>query len=164
MARKGPPLTKLFLSYLTIEKGLSQNTTANYANDLARLTHFAYKTHKQLETLRARDLRQFIAQLTQEGLSPATIRRVASTIRGFYAFLRLDDYIDNLPTDDLNTPPPVEYLPTFLTESQIQKLFAIPNLTSTDGIRDRAILEQRRLAIKYELPQYLAFQTKPDTR
>lgn len=140
MPRKGPPLTKLFLNYLTIEKGLSRNTTANYANDLTRLTHFAYQAHKPIEHLTAGDLRQFIAQLTQEHLSPATIRRVASTIRGFYAFLVLDDYIDSPPTDDLNTPPPVSY-PTFLTEKQIHALFAIPDVTSTEGLRDRAIVE-----------------------
>ena len=142
MQRTGrPPLTKIFLRYLTIEKGLSPNTIANYANDLARLTHFAYQAHKPVEQLRPRDLRQFIAQLNRERLSPATIRRVASTLRGFYAFLALDDYIDTSPTDDLNTPPPVSYLPTFLTETQIHALFGIPDVTSTEGSRDRAILE-----------------------
>lgn len=141
MPRKGPPLTKLFLSYLNIEKGLSRNTITNYANDLARLTHFAYQAHKPIEQLQARELRQFIAQLHRERLSPATIRRVTSTIRGFYAFLVLDDYIDIPPTDDLNTPPPVSYLPTFLTETQIHALFAIPDVTSTEGSRDHAILE-----------------------
>jgi integrase/recombinase XerD len=141
MRRNGPPLTKLFLSYLAIEKGLSQNTIANYANDLARLTHFAYQAHKPIEQLRARDLRQFIAQLNRERLSPATIRRVASTIRGFYAFLVLDDYIDTPPTDDLNTPPPVSYLPRYLTETQIHALFGIPDVTNAEGLRDRAILE-----------------------
>jgi integrase/recombinase XerD len=141
MSRNGPPLTKLFLNYLTIEKGLSQNTIANYANDLARLTHFAYQAHKPIEQLRSHDLRTFIAQLNRERLSPATIRRFASTLRGFYAFLVLDDYIDNPPTDDLNTPPPVSYLPTVLTETQIHALFAIPDVTKAEGLRDRAILE-----------------------
>lgn len=141
MPRKGPPLTKLFLSYLTIEKGLTENTTANYANDLARLTHFAYRAKKPIDNLGTRDLRQFIAQLAQDGLSPATVRRVASTVRAFYAFLALDDYIDTPPTDDLQTPHPVSYRPTFLTEAQIQTLFATPDLTRSEGNRDRAILE-----------------------
>ena len=141
MPRKGPPLTKLFLNYLTVEKGLSRNTITNYANDLARLTQFAYQAQTPIEQLGATNLRQFIALLGQDGLSPATIRRVASTIRAFYAFLRLDHYINSSPTDDLNTPAPLSYLPRFLTETQIQTLFKIPNLNSTEGIRDRAILE-----------------------
>jgi Site-specific recombinase XerD len=141
MSRKGPPLTKLFLRYLTIEKGLTENTTANYANDLARLTNFAYHTHKPIEHLQPRDLSHFIAQLNQAGLSPATVRRIASTVRGFYAFLALDDYIDTPPTGDLTAPPPVAYLPTFLSETQLQTLFAAPELATNEGIRDRAILE-----------------------
>jgi integrase/recombinase XerD len=139
--RKGPPLTKLFLRYLTVEKGLTNNTTANYANDLARLTDFAYHAHKPIETLQPRDLRQFITRLSQAGLSASTIRRIASTVRGFYAFLALDDYIDTPPTDDLNTPPPLAYLPKYLTEGELQSLFASPTLTNREGIRDRAILE-----------------------
>src|ERR1044072_9969593 len=127
--RKGPPLTKRFLRYLTIEKGLTTNTTTNYANDLARLTNFAYHAHKPIEQLQPDDLRYFIAQLSKAGLSTSTIRRIASTVRGFYAFLALDDYIDTLPTDDLNTPPPIAYLPRYLTEGELQSLFAMPTLT-----------------------------------
>src|SRR5215207_9990639 len=109
--RQGPPLTKLFIHYLTVEKGLTTNTTTNYANDLARLTNFAYQAQKPIEHLQPPDLRQFIAQLTQARLSTSTIRRITSTIRSFYAFLTLDHYIDTPPTGDLNTPPPHSYLP-----------------------------------------------------
>lgn len=126
--RKGPPLTQRFLRYLTVEKGLTTNTTTNYANDLARLTNFAYHAHKPIEHLQPGDLRYFIAQLSNAGLSTSTIRRIASTVRGFYAFLALDDYIDTLPTDDLNTPPPRAYLPTYLNKAEVQLLFAAPSL------------------------------------
>ena len=139
--RKGPPLTKRFLRYLTVEKGLTTNTTTNYANDLARLTNFAYHAHKPIEHLQPGDLRYFIAQLSKAGLSTSTVRRIASTVRGFYAFLALDDYIDTLPTDDLNTPPPRAYLPTYLNQAELQLLLVAPELANAEGIRDRAILE-----------------------
>lgn len=139
--RKGPPLTTRFLRYLTVEKGLTTNTTTNYANDLARLTNFAYHSHTPIEHLKPHDLRQFIAQLSQAGLSKSTIRRIASTVRGFYAFLALDDYINTPPTDDLNTPAPPSYLPRYLNQAEIQLLFAAPALANTEGVRDRAILE-----------------------
>lgn len=139
--RNGPPLTTRFLRYLTVEKGLTTNTTTNYANDLARLTNFAYHSHTPIEHLQPHDLRQFIAQLSQAGLSRSTIRRIASTVRGFYAFLALDDYINTPPTDDLNTPAPPCYLPRYLNQAEIQLLFAAPALANTEGIRDRAILE-----------------------
>src|SRR5712664_837566 len=141
MRTQGPPLTKQFLHYLRIEKGLSENTIKNYAKDLARLTHYAYQVGQQIQDLRPRDLRAFIAQLSRAHLSPATVRRVASAVRGFYLFLAIDGYIDNIPTEDLDTPPPVSYLPTFLTELETQKLLSAPDLSTKEGIRDRAILQ-----------------------
>ncbi len=98
---KGIPLTKLFLRYLRIEKGLSENTIYNYGKDLRRLTHFAYQSARPIQQLRGTDIREFISQLTLHGFSASTVRRIASTIRSFYAFLILDDYIDTSPTDIL---------------------------------------------------------------
>ena len=142
MRHKGrPPLTKQFLRYLAVEKGLSDNTISNYRSDLARLTHYAYQLSTPVETLNASDLRIFIAQLSRAGLAAATARRIASAVRGFYDFLALDGHIDNLPPDDLNTPPPTSYLPRFLTELEVKKLLATPDLTTLHGIRDLAILE-----------------------
>jgi integrase/recombinase XerD len=142
MRPKGrPPLTKEFLRYLTIEKGLSDNTICNYGKDLARLTHYAYQLNTSVQALHARDVRHFIAQLSRDGLAPATVRRIASSIRGFFDFLALDGHIDKLPTDDLETPPPTSYLPRSLTELEVHKLLATPDLTNTYGLRDRALLE-----------------------
>jgi integrase/recombinase XerD len=142
MRHKGrPPLTKHFLRYLAVEKGLSDNTISNYRNDLARLTHYAYQLRTPIEALQASDLRIFIAQLSRAGLAAATARRIASAVRGFYDFLALDGHIDNLPTDDLDTPPPTSYLPRFLTELEVTQLLATPDLTTIYGIRDHAILE-----------------------
>jgi len=138
---QGPPLTKVFLSYLRFEKALSENTISSYATDLARLTHFAYQAQRPIESLKVADLRKFIAELSREGLSPATIRRIASAVRSFYLFLALDGYIDDTPTDDLDTPPPVTYLPTFLNEAEVHQLLIAPDPNTNDGIRDRAILQ-----------------------
>ena len=135
------PLTKEFLRYLTIEKGLSDNTISNYAKDLARLTHYAYQLSTPIQALHPGDLRNFIAQLSRDGLAPATVRRIVSAVRSFYNFLALDDHIDRLPTDDLDTPPPTSYLPRFLTELEVQQLLATPDLTTNESLRDRAILE-----------------------
>ncbi len=145
MRRKGrPPLTKEFLRYLSIERGLSDNTIYNYGKDLARLTHYAYQLSTPIQALQARDLRNFIAQLSRDGLAAATVRRIESAVRGFYDFLALDGHIDKLPTDDLDTPPPTSYLPRFLTELEVQQLLAAPDLTTTTygiRVRDRALLE-----------------------
>ncbi|HJP90872.1 MAG TPA: tyrosine recombinase [Pyrinomonadaceae bacterium] len=138
---KGVPLTALFLRYLRIEKGLSEHTIYNYGMDLRRLTHFAYQSARPIHQLRGTDIREFISQLTLHGLSASTVRRIASTIRSFYAFLILDDYIDSSPTDILETPPPPTHLPTVLSETEVHRLLSTPDLRTDTGRRDRAILE-----------------------
>jgi integrase/recombinase XerD len=141
MHRNGPPLTKIFLNYLRIEKGLSENTIRSYATDLIRLTDFAYQSKRPIQSLKAPDLRTFIADLPRKGLAPATVRRIASATRNFYLFLALDRYIKDLPTNDLDTPSPVPYLPTFLNETEIEQLLTTPDENTSDGIRGRAILQ-----------------------
>ena len=138
---KGIPLTKVFLRYLRIEKGFSENTIYNYGKDLGRLTHFAYQSARPIHQLRPTDIREFISQLTLNDFSASTVRRIASTIRSFYAFLVLDDYIDSSPTDLFETTPPPTHLPTVLSETQVQRLLNTPDITTNIGCRDRAILE-----------------------
>lgn len=138
---KGIPLTKLYLRYLRVEKGFSENTIYNYGKDLRRLTHFVYQSPRPIQHLRPSDIREFISQLTLNGFSASTVRRIASTIRSFYAFLVLDHYIDNSPTGVLETPPLPTHLPSVLSETQVQRLLSSPDLTTTIGRRDRAILE-----------------------
>jgi integrase/recombinase XerD len=136
MHSQGPPLTKTFLAYLRVEKGLSENTISSYATDLTRLTHFAYQTELPIQNLNVSDLRKFIARLSLSGLSPATVRRIASVVRGFYQFLALDGYIENPPTDELDTPPPVSYLPTFLNRTEIRQLLDAPDAKTHEGIAE----------------------------
>jgi integrase/recombinase XerD len=53
----------------------------------------------------------------------------------------LDGHIKSHPAEDLDTPQRFSYLPKFLTEDEINRLFAAPDVATEEGIRDRAILE-----------------------
>src|SRR5262245_18564079 len=53
----------------------------------------------------------------------------------------LDGHILHNPAEDLDTPQRFSYLPKFLTEDEVNKLFAAPDISTEEGIRDRAILE-----------------------
>ena len=46
-----------------------------------------------------------------------------------------------IPAEDLDTPQRFSYLPKFLTEDEINRLFAAPDIATEEGIRDRAMLE-----------------------
>src|SRR5712692_1559331 len=130
-----------FLSYIQVEKGLSANTLQSYARDIAKLQNWADKNHKQIEKLERKELREWIAGMSRAGLAPSSISRAVSAARGFFRFLMLDGHIKRHPAEDLHTPQKLSYLPRFLTEDEIETLFATPDLATDDGIRDRAILE-----------------------
>jgi integrase/recombinase XerD len=132
---------KEFLSYIQVEKGLARHTLESYARDLARLNSWATANKKPVIELERADLRKWIASLTRDGLAPTSVARAVSAVRGFYKFLMLDGHIKRHPAEDLDTPQRFSYLPRFLTEDEINRLLAAPDVSTDEGIRDRAILE-----------------------
>ena len=134
-------LRKEFLTYIQVEKGLARHTLESYRRDLARLDAWATGNKKQITELTRADLRKWIACLSREGLAPTSIARAISATRGFFKFLLLDGHIKSQPAEDLDTPQRFSYLPKFLTEDEINRLFAAPDVATEEGIRDRAILE-----------------------
>lgn len=130
-----------FLTYLQVEKGLARLSLESYRRDLDRLQSWANKNGKEISALTRADLRKWIASLSREGLAPASIARAVSATRGFFKFLMLDGHIKTHPAEDLDTPQRFSYLPKFLTEDEINRLFAAPDVSTEEGIRDRAVLE-----------------------
>ena len=130
-----------FLTYLQVEKGLARHSIDSYRRDLDRLQTWSNKNGKEASDLTRADLRKWIASLSREGLAPASIARAVSATRGFFKFLMLDGHIKSHPAEDLDTPQRFAYLPKFLTEDEINRLFAAPDISTEEGIRDRAVLE-----------------------
>jgi integrase/recombinase XerD len=132
---------KEFLTYLQVEKGLARHSIDSYRRDLDRLQTWANKHGKEASELTRADLRKWIASLSREGLAPTSIARAVSATRGFFKFLMLDGHIKSHPAEDLDTPQRFAYLPKFLTEDEINRLLAAPDISTEEGIRDRAVLE-----------------------
>src|ERR1044072_7643402 len=134
-------LVKEYLTYIQVEKGLARHTLESYRRDLARVDRWAAKMNKSIPDLTRPDLRKWIAQLSREGLAPSSVARAVSAARGFFRFLMLDQHLKQNPADDLDTPQRFAYLPMFLTEAEIDRLFAMPDVSTEEGVRDRAMLE-----------------------
>ena len=134
-------LVREFLTYIQVEKGLARNSLESYGRDLARLGAWAQAQGKAIEELTRADLRGWIADLSREGLSPASVSRAVSAARGLFRFLMLDGHIQRHPAEDLNTPQGNAYLPRFLTEEEMERLLATPDVATDEGVRDRAMME-----------------------
>ena len=134
-------LAREFLTYIQVEKGLSRNTLQNYARDVRRLQVWAAEKGKQIDGLQRKDLREWIASMSREGLAPSSVARAVSAARSFFKFLMLDRHVQRDPTEDIHTPQKSSHLPKFLTEEEMERLLRAPDISCDVGVRDRAILE-----------------------
>ncbi len=134
-------LLREYAIYLQVEKGLAHNSLESYGHDLARLQAWAETCGKPPQDLTRQDLRLWIAELSRSGLAPGSVARAVSAARGWYKWLLCDGHIQEHPAEDLDTPQKEEYLPRFLTEDEIDRLFAGPDAMTETGLRERTILE-----------------------
>ncbi len=127
-----------FLDHLVVERGLSPNSVAAYKSDLERFFAIAMK---QAAEVRREDVLNFLAAERQEGLSASTSSRRLAALRTFYRFLLLEKLSENDPTENVDPPRALKRLPSFLSEEEVERFLAAPDVSTNTGLRDRAIFE-----------------------
>jgi integrase/recombinase XerD len=132
---------KHFVSYLKIEKGLAENSIFAYQNDVNKLAEFSQFKKLAPKELSYNDLKEFIAELYDLGLSERTQARIISGIKQFFTFLILENEITNDPSELLEMPSIGRKLPEILSIEEIDQLIAAIDLSKEEGHRNKAILE-----------------------
>jgi len=132
---------KNFISYLKIEKGLAENSILAYQNDVVKLSEFALSIKKMPIEISYNDLKQFIAELFDLGLSARSQARIISGIKQFYGYLLLENLISDDPSELLEQPKIGRKLPEILTIEEIDALIQAVDLSKKEGHRNRAIIE-----------------------
>ena len=74
-------------------------------------------------------------------ISAATLRQWLSTIRSFFLWLNRTGRLLHNPAERLAFPHKEQSLPHVLNESEIARLIETPDITTSIGLRDRALLE-----------------------
>ncbi|MBM3456048.1 MAG: site-specific tyrosine recombinase XerD [Bacteroidetes bacterium] len=132
---------KDFVSYLKIEKGLSDNSILAYTNDVIKLREFCIAIGKDPVTVNYQDLKLFIGELYDLGLAARSQARIISGVKQFFAYLVLENFITVDPSELLEQPKIGRKLPEVLTIEEIDALIAAIDLSKEEGHRNRAILE-----------------------
>lgn len=130
-----------YITFIQLEKGLSDNTLDAYQRDLSKLLAFAANVNIPVVQLTLDDLHQFIARLHDDGLTERSKKRVISGIKSFYKFLLLEDYIKSDPSELLESPRLALVLPDVLSVEEIDRLISVIDLSKPEGERNRAIFE-----------------------
>ena len=134
-------LLRSFLDSLYIEKGLSKNTVSSYKNDILSFSSWCDK--EQLDRLKITDLNlnNYISNLFSIGLKSSSINRKISSIKHFYLFLLKKKVIKNSPADEITTPKQEKYLPTSMSEDEVECLLGSPRSSIKIERRDKAMIE-----------------------
>jgi len=131
-----------YLAYLKIERGLAQNTILSYQRDLEQF--YAYLKDMEITSLKMIDkycLRNYMVYLETKGIGKTSRARKTAALRSFFKFLYLDKQLTVNLFDEIEAPKKDKILPKYLTIDEVDKLLNMPDLTTANGCRDKAMLE-----------------------
>ena len=133
---------QLFLEYLTVELGLSANTRQAYERDLRLFCKtLGFKNSDALVNVSREQITGYMTQLKEKGLAAATIARKLAAIKAFYRFMTAEGYMDTNPAEVVEAGTKGIKLPRVLSENEVVRLLNQPDITTSEGFRDRTMLE-----------------------
>ena len=132
-----------FSDTLWLEDGLSRNTLESYRRDLNKFAQWLQQQRNAtLQQGTHADIQGFLAYQVNNKKSRATsTSRAISSLKRFYQYLLRQNKISLDPTLQIATPKIPRSLPKTLTEQDVEKLLSAPDISTSLGIRDRAMLE-----------------------
>jgi len=130
-----------YLRYLKLQRSMSANTVDAYSRDLEKLLHFLEGEGKDFMAVELSDLQTFASTLHDIGIGPRSQCRILSGVRSFYRYLVMDGYLQQDPTELLESPVLGEHLPEFLSADEVDRLEDSIDLSKPEGHRNRAIIE-----------------------
>ena len=132
----GDGILDAFCDALWLEDGLARNTIASYRTDLEQLAKFLGR--KSLTQAGEADLFAFLA--AAKGRASSAARRV-STLKRFYQYCVRERHVGADPTLKVDPPKRAPRFPRSLSEADVEALLGAPDVATSLGLRDRAMLE-----------------------
>lgn len=138
------PLITDFISYIKNERGLSENTVKAYQRDIEDLYRFL-KEKSSSDTFvwppKKSDIETYMATLHTSHLQMSSQSRRMIAIKVFLRFLFREEYIEQNISSLFETPKQWQRIPSVLDYQEIEAILQAPDLSTNDGVRDRAIFE-----------------------
>lgn len=140
-----------FLDWIDVEKGLSSKTQENYRRFLEKFLVWLKKN--SLENLKPHELKpeyiwDYRVYLARYSLTPIhkPLKKITQNyyliaLRALLSYFIAKDIVSLPPEKITLSRPHKEKIVKFLTLEQLNKLFSVPNASTIQGLRDRAILE-----------------------
>lgn len=130
-----------FLNYLRVEKGLSPNTIHAYRRDMAKFEVFATKQKLKVDQIERTHVVDFLRTLYLSKLDSRSVARHLVTLRHFFRFCFTEGVIREDPAINIQSPKFRQALPEFLSLQEVERLLQQPDISTTAGLRDKAMIE-----------------------
>lgn len=133
-----------FLNYLKFEKRYSSHTILSYSNDLEQFQTFitGLRSGCDEKTADFRDIRAWIVNLMEKGISVRSVNRKITTLKSFYKYLLREQVITKNPMNRVLPPKSAKRLPDFVEQEKMETLLDDFDFGSDfSGIRNRLIID-----------------------
>lgn len=136
-------LIKQFKNYLRLERSLSANSIEAYVHDIVKLRQFLEISNLNISPagVSGQQVKDFLVFLNGIGMTPHSQARILSGIKAFYKFLMIEEVVSESPADLVESPKLGRKLPDTLSFHEIQFLLQAIDLSSPEGMRNRAMIE-----------------------
>lgn len=131
-----------FIVYLQDVKQSSLNTISAYRNDLRKLESYLSQQGIQIASkITETSLNSYVLSLEKDGMSPASVSRHIASMKAFLLYLLKNGNINTDPSERIKAPKVVKKPPQIIDKDKVVALLNQPDLTTSKGIRDKAMLE-----------------------
>ncbi|HNV51050.1 MAG TPA: tyrosine-type recombinase/integrase [Bacteroidales bacterium] len=137
-------MIKDFFTYLELEKWYSKHTITAYRNDLEQFIAFLSLQYEgvSLEKVTHHQIRSWMVDMTEKGMSNRTIRRKIASLNTFYKFLERKKTILKNPVAKIIIPKMSTDLPSFIRDNELDMLLNNMDFgNSFEAVRNKLIIE-----------------------
>ena len=130
-----------YLEYLRKIKKYSDKTTESYKNDLIEYNEFLGNNFTTILKVDKEIVNKYLKYLYERELNKNSICRKLSSVRGLYNYLVREEIIDSNIFSSISNPKKEVYLPKFLSDKEMDKLFEVSTDNNSIEERDKLIIE-----------------------
>ena len=130
-----------YLEYLKVVKKYSDKTINSYFDDLIEYNEFLGNNFINILNIDLNITKEYLKYLYDRKINKNSISRKLSSIRGFYNYLLKEQIITNNYFNNIPNPKKELYLPKYLKDEELDKIFSVCNMNNPINERDTLIIE-----------------------
>lgn len=130
-----------YLEYLKVERKYSNKTILSYKDDLIEYNEFLGNDFTNILNIDMNIVNNYMKYLYDRKITKSSISRKLSSIRGLYNYLVREDIIKENHFNKIQNPKRELYLPKFLKDEELDKIFSVCNSNNPTEERDTLIIE-----------------------